>query len=979
MKKLFTLFFCSFLAYTQAQNIPESRKVDWEICGYEGEIPCASTLRDAVQEFGIDNSGNTDVTSAVNAALISINDGEALYFPNGTYLFNGPVEVPSNRIIRGESPEATILNFSFAGDNTCISVKGTGPSGAITTASSIGDFREYDVTVVNASGFSIGDDVELYQANDDALHGAEDMSDNVTWAADLKGQMAKIEAINGNVITLDRSLVFDYDINFVITLRKVEMIEEVGLENFKLIRGSNNGTGAANNNFWINYAKNCWVRKVHSEYSSRYHFRIDFSRNIEATECFLDKAYDCGGGGAGYGFLIQDHATECKFENNIAKALRHPWIPKEGAARNVFAYNFSSGTTQGSACSSDPLTDSYADISLHGHYPAYNLFEGNIVYRITSSDAWGPNGPGNTFLRNRVLGKNGIWIKSYSKEQNVVGNEFTYPNADFEMDRDGTISGTTLNYSNFDMNGLLDDPAPSSVEESYYLQGKPEYFGSDAWPSIGPDVAFNTGEVPAQKRFNSGQYFTDSPVCSACQLPNLGIDQSLCGKTEVTLNCGYENSQALSFNFKWYKDGLEINGLNSQEAVFTVAGVIEVEADSSGCVGTDQITITATLPTLDLGPDQELCTPSEVLLEGNIADPNYSYLWTYNGTSINDAKKSSYLANKGGGYQLTVDADGCDPVMDLVMLTSSLLEVKGDTICKLGDDATVEVSGNSSYNWFAIAEGGSSIGNGNQINTALEGPVYVEDADGFSALVGMMEPDFTNSKTWDDDRFERKLTFDVLAKLTLDSLSFWPSTANSVTVRVLESDNATVAFEKTYSTVSQDIENRVLFGAQLDPGSYYLDFEGTDGEMYYSNDNDLSIQYPYTVDGIISITGAEPSWITTSAYYLFAYNWRVTAGNACDRTAVDIVIDDQHKDCLITGTSDEEGFESFIYPNPSTSGFRLQGIESAAITVLTSSGKVVESRNIQKGEVFGNLLEQGAYILQVVTNDGLHHLKIVKY
>ena len=373
---------------------------------------------------------------------------------------------------------------------------------------------EYTVTVADATGLNVGDEVEIEQANDPAIHGAEDAGDLTTWAENLKGQLAKITAINGNTITLDRSLTFQYDINFAMSLKKIELTEEVGLESFKLVRVSDNGTGASNNNVWISYAKNTWMRKVHSEYSSRYHIRIDFSRNIEVSEIFMDKAYDCGGGGAGYGLLVQDHVNDCLFENNIAHALRHPWIAKEGAARNVYAYNFSSNSTQGAACDANPLTDSYADVSLHGHYPAYNLFEGNIVYRVTSSDSWGPNGPGNTIFRNRILGAKGIWIQSYSKEQNIIGNELTYPSAQFEMDRDGTIGGTTLNYSNYGLAGLLDTEAPNTVENSYYLSSKPAFFKNMPWPAIGPGTTFNTGKIPAQTRYESGNYFEDGPcVC----------------------------------------------------------------------------------------------------------------------------------------------------------------------------------------------------------------------------------------------------------------------------------------------------------------------------------------------------------------------------------------------------------------------------------------------------------------------------------
>ena len=66
-----------------------------------------------------------------------------------------------------------------------------------------------------------------------------------------------------------------------------------------------------------------------------------------------------------------------------------------GASGNVYGYNYSVETQSEG-------TWTPCDISLHGHYPHMNLFEGNTVQEVDVSDYWGPCGPGNTFLRNRV-------------------------------------------------------------------------------------------------------------------------------------------------------------------------------------------------------------------------------------------------------------------------------------------------------------------------------------------------------------------------------------------------------------------------------------------------------------------------------------------------------------------------------------------------------------------------------------------------
>lgn len=936
-----------------SQNIPDNRKVNWEIAGFEGDIPCALDLVDAVSEFGIDNSGTTDVSNAINSALLSLTDGQALYFPNGTYLLNNPVSIPANRIIRGESPELTVFHIDFSSNGTGFEIQGSATSGTETSVSYIGNFGDYDITVANTGDFMVGDDIEIYQENDPDVHGIEDAGDNTSWASNIKGQVAKIAAIDGNTITIDRSIAFDYDINFAITFRKLNLVENVGIENLKMIRISDNGTGSGNNNIWFSYVKNCWVRKVHSEYSSRYHIQVDHARNLEFTELFMDKAYSCGGGGAGYGLLMQDHVSESLVENSLAKTLRHPWIIKEGCVRNVYAYNFSAETTQGDACDADPLTDSYADISLHGHWPAYNLFEGNIVYRITSSDAWGPNGPGNTFLRNRVLGVKGIWIQSYSKTQNVIGNELTHADAQFEMDKDNTLDGTTLHYSNYGINGLLDTDAPNTVSSSLYLSAKPSFFGDLTWPSIGPGTSFNSGEIPAQIRYNSGNYFSDALVCAACSQPQLGDDLSLCGKTSIDLSTNIPNTSG--YTFEWTKDG---NTVSDQEDItIDQAGVYIILTDSSGCNGQDQIEIFDELPLLDLGNDIELCDPATATLQSNITDPSFDYEWSMNDTQLSN--NPTLKTSKSGIYKLTVQANGCDAVTDEIEITSLLLDVSDVILCQEGM-ATLEVSESGNYNWFD--ENMLAAGQGQSIDVSIsESTTYfVEDANGFSGLVGMSSPTFSDNKAWTDSRFERKMTFTVEQKVTIDSISVWSAGASTIILRVLASDNSTEVFTKTVTGVTQDTEIRIAIHEELQPGNYYLDFEGTNGDLYYSNENDLGIAFPYAIDDLITLTGSEPSWINAKPYYMFAYNWRVSAGNPCAATPVVVTLAPSDPSCSVTSkTKSVENIS--ISPNPSH-GLVHFNVPSKWV-LLNPTGNVLE-----RGE--GNSIDLSRY------DHGIYFLKV---
>jgi hypothetical protein len=39
------------------------------------------------------------------------------------------------------------------------------------------------------------------------------------------------------------------------------------------------------------------------------------------------------------------------------------------------------------------------------------------------------------------------------------------------------------------------------IPSSYYLQKKPDFFGTISWPITGPDLIPTVGKIPAQRRF----------------------------------------------------------------------------------------------------------------------------------------------------------------------------------------------------------------------------------------------------------------------------------------------------------------------------------------------------------------------------------------------------------------------------------------------------------------------------------------------
>lgn len=174
-------------------------------------------------------------------------------------------------------------------------------------------------------------------------------------------------------------------------------------------------------------------------------------------------------------------------------------IVQVGANGNVFGYNYSIDPI----AVENSVTRVSPDMSFHGHYPFMNLSEGNIVQRVGLSDYWGPAGPGNTLLRNRVETLN-IELEDHSHDQNIIGNELTGGANRITMQ--AGITGVLIHGNN--VNGeILWDPTieDHQIPNSYYLRSRPAFFGDLPWPAMGGDKTLGAGTIPAKVRYQAGE------------------------------------------------------------------------------------------------------------------------------------------------------------------------------------------------------------------------------------------------------------------------------------------------------------------------------------------------------------------------------------------------------------------------------------------------------------------------------------------
>jgi hypothetical protein len=503
-KRIFKVIICFIMiwVYLPVSNTYSAdvygNQIDWDP-GVSGGI-LYKPAEVSVKDFGAKGDGVTDDSSAFKAAIDSAKSGGEVLIPFGKYMIRSMLTINKPVVFKGEGKDKTelLINHSSNAFEIITYKRGTWQN------LKDGYFKgSTELTVDNPSSFTPGVYVEIQQTNDpEVMYTLTEW--NQSWADGAVGQIAKVLSVKENTITIDEPLRFNFKADLNPVIRTQGFVENVGFEDFSIKRLD---TGDANIFFFKN-AANCWIRNIHSMLARKAHVCVTTGYRIEVRDSFFDDATDWAGGGHGYGVELGYHVTDCLVENNIFKHLRHSMMVHLGANGNVFGYNYSLDPYQNEGGNWTP-----GDISIHGHQPFANLFEGNIIQEVNISDYWGPSGFDNTFLRNRIESE-GVFIEDSSNYQNIIGNEFVKNSVSIDTDSryPHKIDLSTLKvHGNYIGGSIIWDSKISGhiVPESYYLKSKPAFFGSMEWPSTGADRL--NGTNPARERYMGNAIPTSTP------------------------------------------------------------------------------------------------------------------------------------------------------------------------------------------------------------------------------------------------------------------------------------------------------------------------------------------------------------------------------------------------------------------------------------------------------------------------------------
>jgi hypothetical protein len=398
------------------------------------------------------------------------------------------------------------------------------------------------ITVASANGITVGTLLMLTQSD---LPYMTDMGTGgaCTYCAGvggLSGQTVQVAAVSGTSLTISDPLYIDYSSAPLAYPFEVGCTSG-GLEDLRISASNaqvqNTSSAGYSPNINLTGTIYSWVKNVESDFSEGSHLWIDFGMHDTIRDSFFHDGYFHGPGATDDELRLGFKASANLVENNIFWRLHSSILVEWGAAGNVLAYNYSTGNYHETS-----LTWLLEDLSFHGPHPMMNLFEGNIFTHWQMDDFHGSSSH-STVFRNYSTGSNlyvppvdargplqtaaamqesagvSAYTLSYlAQYNNLVG---VIDASDYEVNDlmavAQLVSPATSNNPSCLQVGYEDQgPGPSpnvaqstmlyqgvmdcvtgmfqwqgsalTLPASFYLPGKPAFWGSEPWPPIGPDV-----------------------------------------------------------------------------------------------------------------------------------------------------------------------------------------------------------------------------------------------------------------------------------------------------------------------------------------------------------------------------------------------------------------------------------------------------------------------------------------------------------
>lgn len=411
--------------------------------------------------------------------------------------------------------------------------------------------------------------------------------------------------------------------------------------------------------------------------------------------------------------------------------------------------------------------------------------------------------------------------------------------------------------------------SPSWVSVSTF-SGYVNYIAVD--PSDPERVAIAVSGSNVYESTNAGDTWTSKKM----NLPNTGANcviydnEATKGLYVGTESSVYYTSDILT-EWQPFGDGLpkvRVNELdiNYNEKIIRI-GTYGRGMWESGMAGSSII------PSISAQGDFIFCEGEQVTLEAmteNLPVANYTYQWRKDGVEINGETNKEYIASEDGKYTVKVDdgtAQGISGNFEVTVISLPETKVNVTTSCGPGDVTLEALNSDVEVNWYATSNDTNPEYTGHEFipNLTSSKDYYIEAKT--TVLKGMVGEANNTTATGGSHAGGFYLVFDVQSPMKLKKAKVYATGAKQRTVELRDVNN--ILIDSKDITIP-DGESVIDIDFNIPVGNGYQIGFAAGADLYRSN---TGVQYPYQINGLVSINSSTAS--TPGDFYYYLYNWEV--------------------------------------------------------------------------------------------------------
>ncbi len=407
---------------------------------------------------------------------------------------------------------------------------------------------------------------------------------------------------------------------------------------------------------------------------------------------------------------------------------------------------------------------------------------------------------------------------------------------------------------------------------------------------------------------------------------------------------------------------VRITDTNGGPGCSSVSAAVEVE------VSPDET------PQVSVSGDLTFCEGSSVTLTSTAAS---AYQWS-NGLG----NTQSVEVTQAGTYNVTITG-ACDDFTSEAVVVNVLdapAPVANDVQIPISSTVDLTATGvGTEFNWYDQELATTPIGTGANFTTPVvtvsPTSFWVEEVHSYGGDIGFgAKTDRTTSGGTYHNSTGFYLIFDVLENMALKSVKVYTQSAGDRTVYI-EDSNGNDLMTETFTIPSG--ESRINFTDwDLTPGTGYRFRVVENNHGLWRDDNSAAVNFPYDVNGLATITGANTG---NPTFYYYFYDWEVEAEAVqcvSERTEVVITIG-------TVGVEDGDLVAVEVYPNPASEMINViipASIESTVeLRLMDVAGNLVMTRAVVAGSngLDVSSLAKGIYLLDMKTENGVFTRRII--